>query len=370
MARHEETRAAILLNENPELELAAQSGAKSGFGVGLSQEIEVGGQRGLRIEEKALETEVQRLNLRRVSTNVRGRLRSAFYLHSRGASILKDLRRHQESLLALRARLGAGFRDPRLGKFAAPAFDADLTRLEGRIGLFDLESKGVESELKALLLLGPTDSLADRDISLLKLPAMRSKETAIAILSARSPDVLSAKLRVSLAEKGGELARARVYPNPTLFASVGQERERPTLSISRADDKFVRIGIRMPLPVFDRNQGRVEVADAQTVFARTELERVVRETETSALHTFAEYAFYRQHALKLEQSLALADRTIPFVSEAFEQRRLSYVEFWGEQERWFDIHFQFADALRGALTSLGKLETILGIAAEDLETSP
>lgn len=79
------------------------------------------------------------------------------------------------------------------------------------------------------------------------------------------PEVLAAEARAAAAERAARQARAEVVPDITVRAGIGHN--------GRRDESFAEAGISVPIPAWNRNQGRIAEADGEQAAA----EQAVRE---------------------------------------------------------------------------------------------
>ena len=139
----------------------------------------------------------------------------------------------------------------------------------------DLEASSALLELNQLRGAQWTDALVVEPVALVFRPAPSQEQ----LLTAAQTNNFELQMRrVELEQQGFKVALARKNGYPAI--SVG-----PYFSQERAGDRErqVGVGISVPLPLWDRNQGNVEVAQARLTQARTTLTIAQRDLDRKVL---------------------------------------------------------------------------------------
>ena len=265
------------LRPNPEARLDNQSIAASGpyrggspieTGVGLSQRIETAGKRQARVEAAGrglaltgLEAEAVRLDLvREVVRALAGAVAGA-----RAAEIARErVRLADEVLRAARARVEAG-REPFVQQRRA-----EVARETAAVGFerSQREAAAAQRALTVLLAVPRLAVAADRaawfdDLGPRPDPA-RAPALPPGQLDRVRLDALIDQRRAEL-----DLQRRNAIPDVTVNGAVSRFREASQTTAATA---FV-LGLSVPLPVFDRNQGNILRAGAEVNRAEADAER-------------------------------------------------------------------------------------------------
>jgi cobalt-zinc-cadmium efflux system outer membrane protein len=253
------------------------SGSSTDALVGASQEIEIRGQRGKRVDATELARDAARLRFERERKLLVARVSLAFVgalerrelwnVQSDDAELADDL----VSLSASRLRAGkisaleASFPRVSLGRAEA---EEEMTRaLYGVSQAMLAEAVGMTGDGLAV----PRDELA--------LPRREENLSPDELVSAalqRREDLLAYRELILAAEARWELARAQTFSRLNVGAFYKKEERTDTI---------VGGTLRFDLPIFERNQGGIEAAQAELRKARAEAEGyalVVREEVLSA----------------------------------------------------------------------------------------
>jgi cobalt-zinc-cadmium efflux system outer membrane protein len=266
--------ASLLVQENPELELAAgprwSGGERStDWEVGISQRLELYGQRGLRREaaRQLVAAAEARLEMRRV--DVAAEVRTAFYRalaageQAKLASAAFDLA--DEALKAAETRQRSG---------AASTIEVNTARIA--LGRSLRERSEAEqrrtSAIGAMILLLGLDAREGFTLKGKLDPSTSEAVDAETVSKAaieRRSDLAAARRELEAAKAEARLAGRTAYPNPRLGVTYSEE--------ERA--QILKGAIAIDLPLFQRNQAERGVANArveQAARAAEALERQIR----------------------------------------------------------------------------------------------
>lgn len=325
------------LRPNPELATEMENFSGSGVVKGadalestlsLSQVIELGGKRRLRVGAAQADLDLVSVEQRARQLDVLAQVTAKFIdvvaaqERVRSAGLSRELT--QRTLDAISARVTAG-RSP------------EAERSRARIALLraELDERQVQSELRgarhALASLWgdvePTFTAAQADLFALPLVVPLAELTA---RIERNPDIARFASQARLREAELQLARAQARPN--LVLGIGVRR------LDETSDTALVAGFSMALPVFDRNQGAIRVA--QVLRAQTEAERdatLIRvEATLLALHQQMTTARERVVALR-EQALPQARIALDQTQSGYDRGRFSFLELATAQQDLLEL---------------------------------
>ncbi|VTR97667.1 TolC family protein [Tuwongella immobilis] len=216
-----------------------------------------------------------------------------------------DLESYRAELEATKRELPAAFR-----------------RLAASVGLQDLPETTV---------LGTVD---------LTLPDYQLESTRQYVLSIH-PDIRSAQLGVERAQVA--LKRAKVEPIPNVTVGAGYTRQ----SQNRSDDWS--IGVGLPVPLWNRNQGEIRAAQAQLGEAINEVGRVQNALVGQLSTAFAQYTASRKRAERYLTSI------VPKAEETYQLSLKAYQGGQFEYLRVLQAQRAVAEARLKAIQSLGEM---------------
>ncbi|WP_347244870.1 TolC family protein [Thermogutta sp.] len=127
---------------------------------------------------------------------------------------------------------------------------------------------------------------------------------------ASHPEVSAAQWEVQRARYLSERMRKEKWPNVTLGAGYTRQNE------TRGDDWT--LGVSVPLPLWDRNQGNIMAADAQVSQALERVRQVKEDLRDQLATTFRDYFAARKRVQRYEQDI------LPRVREAVQLSMQGY----------------------------------------------
>ncbi len=295
---------------NPELALRADGvlGGKPYAGWGeaeisldLTQNLELGGRRGARVDVARAEVGVSALRREQAGIDTVARL-ALTYAEAEAA----------ERRFALA--------EDALTLAVADARAALVLVEEGREPLL----RGIQAETEAAMARAAVeDARAERDVAFARLTAEAMLPTVVTsvgggVLDRTSPATLdaAASLAVRVAEAEAEAAerrigRERAEARPNVSASLGVTRYQAE------DATALTVGLSMPLPLFDRNRGNIDAARAEHRAAEA---RVAGARLADAADRSAALARLRASASRV----AAGDMGVASAEEAYRLSRLGF----------------------------------------------
>jgi outer membrane protein TolC len=390
-ARARLKRSQILLPANPELELSKRNGRlrtspvldpaiegplqsenqkTEGYALELSQEFEIAGQRGLRIDASSQE-------LSALVASREARLREIFFgiqkelltlsIRTRLLQVLDD-QIASISRIETQYRL-RGVRDARLGAYALDIIQSDLA-------ILGIEKSSVfedrQTSLRTIaILLGDAKAnpapAPDRVDLFVPLP---DENLIFQGLSTDNPFVKETLARLKSGEAKLELARRSIYPNITAFLGMGTDRRGKGTSIAfppltsgpQAErERFVTFGVRIPIPVVDRGQGLEEEAraDLNKMAITSESTRLQMEMRVAAW--ISRYAQLRESVMTLSAQVAKRNLIYARLDNAFLNGRMGYSEYWTERAKWMSMEREVNHAMLEAAEARAGIQILSGI---------
>lgn len=348
--------ASLIAQENPELDVAAGPRRASGdtsldLEVGLSQRLEVFGQRGLRRDaaRRIVAAAEARLEMRRVE--VAAEVRGAFFRALAGEEQAKlsgeALIVAEEAVAAAEARVRSG---------AAAQLEVNAARIAlGRAARERAEAErrrtAARGELVVLLGVDAREPFTLRG-ELAAGPALEVDEDTIlkAALEQRQ-DLVAARHDLEAARSEARLAGREALPSPRVGVAWAEEE----------DATIVRGGLAVDIPIFQRNQAQRGVARAQAEQAQRAvdaLERTIRAEVMLALdrHRSAEAgvrAFGSGAAALVAENLAL-------VNEAYRAGKLDLFELLVIRREALEATTAHVSALEELAAARAELKRVSG----------
>lgn len=348
-ARH----AARRVPSNPVLSgsVARRRGTDEGstdVGVSLSQELWIGGQRGLRKRAASRREEGARQELAFLRRAVAARARRAFLevlvadeavdTARRVAEVAAEVARYAESRLRAgeatlpdlnTARIG-------LGQARAALIASRRQARTARLGLAEVLSvdPAVPLEVQGRLAPVPLD--------------VPDRERLLTLAARRRQDLAAAAARVVAAREELRLSRRLLIPNLTVMGFYERE---------EGSDDIAGGGISVPLPIFHRFGGEREVASARLRQRRLEQHVLRLDVRREVLRALVDYEAARERVSILSADmLERAEENVGLTETAFREGKVGAPALATAQDRLADVRGAYVDAQRELVRAATALE--------------
>tara|TARA_Y100001937_G_scaffold122491_1_gene183573 strand:+ start:297816 stop:299123 length:1308 start_codon:yes stop_codon:yes gene_type:complete len=383
IAEKELEKADFLVSEAPELEASITRGTSKdsievldynysalvhnkevpvrGWELGLSQKVELGGQRGLRIEQKTAEKDY--FEARETLTRLEARAKAReLYIQ---AALLQEweehLTEHLNRFYRLRARFGAGYIDRRLGNYSLVALNMGIQTLKSERDEVSILKRKLIRELSLMVGLAP-ESIKLQSADSIKMPGLPPLEE----LSRDMEQGAVLKEREALLksrEKEQDLESRKLWPSPSLFLYGGERTSNTDAMVSVYPgnrETYMRAGIRLPLGFLGPERKSSDIAAQRAEKARVELETATDRSRVQLKASYQNYESLKGQYLQMNRFLIQAERFLPALDQALMGRRISYFEFWGEHERYHALFQRSLDVRLNAAKALSEMELLTG----------
>jgi len=338
---------------NPELAATMEDTRKSTRTTTyqLNQAIELGGKRGARIDAAERGRDAALLELAIKRSEIRGAVTTA-YFGVLGAQERQRLA--QDTLkLASTAAVMAG-RRVTAGKISpVEETKARVVESSARLELNQASSELLTARKRLAALWGDNAlRYATVEGRLDGLPALPE----ISDIVARVPNAPA--LRLAKIEVTRRQALARVETSkrvPDLTVSLGSKRDE------EARRNMWVIGVSVPLPLFDTNQGNVREALHRTDKARDELQLAENRLDLEVAEAYERLRNAHQEATALQQDiLPAAQSAYDAAGKGFELGKFSFLEVLDAQRTLFQARLQYLRTLSQGHGAAVEIDRLLG----------
>jgi cobalt-zinc-cadmium efflux system outer membrane protein len=314
----------------------------------VSQRLETGGKRGLRVGAVRGEKDIAGRNLELARAELEARTRQAFF----------EVLANQQRLVNSREmkRLASQSHSVVLDRVAAgKASPVEQTRSIVALAAAQLEEAKQETELAAskdrLAALWGGDS---RDIGLaegvFQIPPM---SPASGICIASSPDLSLSDAVVE--SRHAELALEQAMKKPDLTLTAGYRRSNPEMYHAWI------AGISIPLPFFDKRRGAIAEARIRLEKASAEkrsVERHLRASLAQARHDYEKAALESTSLLK--SALPAAAEVLTATAEGYRLGKFEYLSVIDAQRTHAELQRQYIEAIASGLKAAIEIERFAG----------
>jgi len=178
------------------------------------------------------------------------------------------------------------------------------------------------------------------------------------------PALLAARRNVDAAEASLREARAARIPDLSLSVAYGRNRAR--------DDGFVEAGVSMPLPVFDRNQGRVAETRSLAAQAHHHARMVHGELESAVVAARQRHRSVRDQLQSMEgRILPAAERGFAQATEGYRAGHLPFLELIDAQRIHGNTRLRVLELRKALVIAEAELTSLVGAGpGEEREETP
>ena len=353
---------------NPMLDGGYQQGVTSSDNnVNLSAELplELGGRRDARIAVARRELELREAEVADFERKLVAEVRLKYVnvtAATRNLKLTEDLLRlTRDSHRLVQARVDRGKSAP---------LEQNLVFVEvNRVDTMRISFEG-KAELALLDLKRVMGMPADEPLQLKgefdidRQPQTRSD--AIRDALAARPDLLAARAAETLALAQIEQARTEGKVDASIFASYMRQNmgfgvrginDAGTLAPVQGVFHYVGVGVKLSLPVRNKNQGNIEAAQAQLEAARNRREFAQHVVVNEVAAAYVRFLRARE-ALSVYRDAVhnQAERNLNVIRQTYELGQRSLIDYVSEQRRFIDVETGYTEVLKEYLDSIVDIE--------------
>nr|WP_279153276.1 TolC family protein [Pseudomonas mosselii] len=351
IAEGERRQAGLIPNPELSWEVEDTRRATSTTTVTLSQALELGGKRGARIEVAEAGQAIARLELERQRNSLRADVIQAFHAALRAQTALELAQQSQalteRGLRVVEGRVRAGQSSP----VEATRAQVQLAQAEAAVRRARTE-RGVANQVLARLT-GSAEARFDRlDASNLSPgPAPQAEP-----LLAKVEQTAEWRLAAAQIERGdASLGSEKAQRIPNLTVSLGSQ-------YSREDRERVNVvGLSMPLPLFDRNQGNVLAAARRADQARDLRNAVEVRLRSETRSALEQWGTAMGEVQAYDRTiLPAAQQAVDTATRGFEMGKFAFLDVLDAQRTLIDARGLYLEALAQATDARAQVERIYG----------
>lgn len=338
---------------NPVLSLDAEDTRRDSrtTSVKLSQALELGGKRGARIDVANRGQELAALELERRRNQLRADVLDAYYT---------ALRAQERSQLAGRslalAERGLGGAEGRVN--AGKASPVEATRAQVQLAEVRLElSRSQMEQDNAYRRLAMVTGTATGDFAgVQEQPQALAPLPAPAQLLGRLQETTELRLaEQEVVQREASLGLEKAQRIPDLDVSVGSQYD------ATARERVNLVGLSMPLPLFNRNQGNVLSAARRADQARDLRNATELRLRTETRQALEQWNTARGEVQSFNQTiLPAAQRAVDSATQGFEMGKFSFLDVLDAQRTLIGARNQYLAALAQTTDARVRIERIYG----------
>lgn len=294
---------------------------KGQYYIQVQQLIQTAGKRGKQIKLAATNATITQWQFNDLMRNLKSQLRNDFYTIIQLQDIQSLFKQQLQQTNTLLNAISAQFQAGNVARKDYLRVQALLLGLQQDAVENDKQLNDIESELKTMLQI-TGDVYIKPALSNEPVPAMpnMSIEDLVNMARQNSPSYQLQRLQVQYQQQNLSLQKALAAPDVTLGPNYDYN--------SNYTPHYVGLGISLPLPVLNRNQGNIKSARYQVKQEETTLTQVDQQLQNDVLSAWKKLQFTLQ--LSTSQQLSFYSdygKLYDNIVESYKQRQISLIEF-------------------------------------------
>lgn len=338
-----------------ELENLAGSGPFNRFAgtestVSLSQPILLGGKRRKQVEKAALLSDLTAWEAERKRLDLYAKVHNAF---NKLLIAQEDIALKSELVLLSEKLLETTSERVRAGKVSsAEASRAQIVLAQNKIALAQAHRLLASARQQLTATWGSSEARFSRLVGEYNIMYSLPPEDSLQIRLSQNPDIVRFETAVKHRQAAIALEDAQAIPDPTVSGGIRH--------LNESRDVALVVGVSIPLPFSNRNQGSRE--EARHNLAKTEKERQNVQINLSAELSEAYNLFQaiQTEVLTLkEQIIPQAETAYQRINEGYLQGRFDFLDVLDAQRTLFESKDRYLHALREFHETVVRIERLI-----------
>lgn len=330
---------------NPELSVALGGNTEldeGGLEIGFSQQFPITNRLSLEKEFsqtllRASELEIKVVK-RELLRDARQRYSALYYLRQKSL-VLKEQQKTLEEL--------GRFIDQAVSQAQVSSLDSTKIKIESlkfKTELNEIEASVAKEShsLKLLLGINPAEVVA---LAASVPPAHVMGEDAT---YEKHPSYLIGVLMVEAAEQGIDLAVANRYADVTVGVVAGLEQVQDE-PVGARSEKTLNVGVSIPLPLWNRNEGSINAAQAKKEVTSKSLQNLLRKMASETASLTAQYTVWQETADNIQNEIIPeVQGQVTELKEAYQKGQSELNSVFRAQEQLLSLRTTYLEAMQQA----------------------
>ncbi|KKO21223.1 MAG: efflux transporter [Candidatus Brocadia fulgida] len=345
------------LYPNPVLELLAEEIPDNEIGlnqsqnlVAVTQPIITGGKRGLGIKVSEKSKEKNEFERDTVLLEVMANTKKAFYKVVGDQEGLVIARKVEEIAKGIYASEKLRFEAGEVAITNVLRAEVELSMAKNSV----FHAEGVlQNSIKELqTVMGiPEDVIDGVTGNLLSKPGALALHELELQMSDNQPSLKASKKNIEVADTQLMLEKRQVIPDITV--SAGYKR----LSAENIDT--VQLGVEIPAPFFNRNQGNIQKGKALAKKAKSENLSVYNELLFQLRRNFNSFNIERKRVMEYrEKILPKADEALTLITRGYREGEFDYIDLLDAQRTWAETRISYVESLKNLNLIIADIERL------------
>jgi cobalt-zinc-cadmium efflux system outer membrane protein len=318
----------------------------------LNQEIELGNKREARMDAADAIYKKANAELDSKKAEIHANVVSAFY---ELLAAQERLKLSQSSLEVANQALDASAKRVKAGK-SSPVEEtkSKIAQSSAKIELSQATSQLNSARKRLSALWGSSNPVyqhAKGDVE--NIPAIASLNELSSLLE-NAPAITIAKLEINARDGITKVERSKATPNITLSAGVVNNQELGGINQAL-------LGLSVPIPVFDRNQGNLQEAVSRQYKAQDELVASKAQLEANLAFQYERLHVARQTSESIRSEILPGSQSaFDAATKGFQAGKFNFLDVLDAQRTLFQAKSQYIQSLIDAHQAIAEIERILG----------
>ncbi len=351
---------------NPEIEFFTQEMPTNNIGVdqsqnsvALFQKLETGGKRKLRIKAAEKEKTVMELNLQTTVADITAKVKKSFF---NVLTTHEELKFAEEALEITKSLMSISNQRFEIGDIARiDVLKAEIELSNAKMRVQNTERKYLNSAKILQTVMGVPDIDLNNlfPISTADTPSLNLDNLNDLLLN-NHPALKARKKVVELSVI--KISEAKRMAIPDINATVGYKR------LSATDINTIQAGIEFPLPIFNRNQGKIIEARALSHKAKDDVEVVRNQLLLQLSNAFSLYTSTREQVRFFTYTIIpQSEESLKIARQGYKQGEFDYLEVLDAQRTLANTSISYLKILNELFSSITEIEKFVGVKISDIK---
>ncbi len=328
--------------------------------AGISQQFPIAGRIGSQENVARVDIEVALAEIKNAERKLKGDIASAFYT----LLIISYRIEKMNAFLAVAQKLMEVTRK-RYKVAEISQLDVNSAQLEHERLLQErnlLEKQYLTQTAKLNELLGRSAcSPLEIDKKIPKILICQNLEDELTLAQKQRPDLRIAELSINRAKADSDLAHAQKWEDWTVGVGVEQDLQVITGAPPQKPDRKLALNVSIPLPLLNRNEGRIRETAVSENQALAKLEAIKLAIQTEVKSSYSEVQTLKNIIDDSEKNfLELSKKNALLAQDAYSKGQISFLEVVQAQRQQHDLQLIYLTTLDQYLQALVKLQTATG----------
>lgn len=351
---------------NPEIEFFTQEMPTNNIGfdqsqnsIALFQKLETGGKRRLRVKAAEKEKKVMEMDLQTTTADITAKVKKSFF------NILTaqdELIYAEETLEIAKSLMSISSQRFEIGDIARiEVLKAEIELSKSKMRVQEAERKHLNSVKMLQTVMGVPDIVLNNlfPISTADTPSLNLDKLNELVLN-NHPALKARKKVVDLSLI--KISEAKRMAIPDINATIGYKR------LSATDINTVQAGIAFPLPIFNRNQGKIIEARAFSFEAKDNVEIVRNQLLLQLSNAFFLYTSTREQVrFFVDSIIPQSEESLKIASQGYKQGEFDYLEVLDAQRTLANTRISYLKTLNELYSSITEIEKLVGVKISDIK---